>query len=240
MNLKTLLLTFDIPLLPHQIPMWRGAIAEHAGWGEDAFHNHAGAKEKVYYRYPLVQYRAQEGKAALFALGEGVEAVQNMLLASGGTLMMGREAYRLRIEQLTTKETPLSMSPQMRPYYLKNWLALNDHNYRAWEKMPTLTERVQQLEQILASNIISFAKGIKWQLPQRLEVALQNIQQTHKVKYHGVDLVAFDVSFTANIDLPEGLGLGKACSHGFGVVMPLLENKTKKMRPRLVKMPLQV
>ena len=130
-------------------------------------------------------------------------------------------------------EHPLSMSNEVKPYFLKNWLALNDHNFKEWDNMSSLVERTQKLEQILASNIIAFAKGIHWQLPQRLEVTLLQIRSTHTVQHKGVPMVAFDVSFSANIDLPEGLGLGKACSHGFGVVQPLQVKKEVKKRPRL-------
>ena len=233
MTIKTLTLIFDIPLLPHQLPMWRGAIAEHAGWQEEAFHNHAGEKEKLHYRYPSVQYRSIDGKAALFAVGDGVEAVQNMLLASDGVLRMGKWSYRLLIQNFKHSDYPLSMSNEVKPYFLKNWLALNDHNFKEWDNMSSLVERTQKLEQILASNIIAFAKEIHWQLPQRLEVTLLQIRSTHTVKHKGIPMVAFDVSFSANIDLPEGLGLGKACSHGFGVVQPLQEKKEVKKRPRL-------
>jgi hypothetical protein len=236
MTIKTLTLTFDIPLSTHQLQKWRGALAEHAGWSDDAFHNHAGAKEKVLYRYPSVQYRSINGKAGLFAVEDGVEAVQDMLMRSNGTLHMAGNVYKLRIDAFDKKDQPLSILPENKPYFLKNWLALNEQNYRAWSKMESLQERIQQLEQILASNIIAFAKGIQWQLPQRLEVRLLNIQATHTLKHKGVPMVAFDVPFAANIDLPIGLGLGKACSHGFGVLSPFLdkkEQKTVKKRPRI-------
>ena len=228
MTIKTLTLVFDIPLLPHQLPMWRGAIAEHAGWDDDNFHNHAGAKERVLYRYPSVQYRSIDGKAALFALDNGVSAVQNMLLASDGELRMGKRSYRLLIENFKQSDYPLSMSAEMKPYFLKSWLALNEDNFRTWDRLPSLAQRTLMLEQILASNIIAFAKAVNWQLPQRLEVTLLQIRSTHTVQHKGVQMVAFDVSFSANIDLPEGLGLGKAVSHGFGVVSALKEKRERK------------
>ena len=242
MTIKTLSLIFDIPLLPHQLPMWRGAIAEHAGWEVEAFHNHAGAKERVHYRYPSVQYRSVGGQAAVFAVGEGVEAVQEMLLRSDGHLRMGGDVYRLRIDKFQHEDHLLSMgnptdsiSPEMEPYFLKNWIALNADNFKEWNNLPSLTARTQKLEQILASNIIAFAKGIHWQLPERLEVSLLQLRSTHTIKHKGIPMMAFDVSFAANIALPDGLGLGKACSHGFGVVMPFVEKVkeiTKEKRPR--------
>jgi hypothetical protein len=231
--IKILNATFDIPLLPHQLPKWRGALAEHAGWDDDRFHNHQGAKSRVHYRYPSVCYRAQGEKAALWAFEEGVTAIQDMLLRSDGTLRMDGRTHRLRIDEFDIRDYPLSMSDVPQPYFLKNWLALNEDNFKTWDTLPTLTARTAMLEQILASNIIAFAKAIKWQLPQRLEVSLIQIRSTHTVPHKGVPMVAFDVSFSANISLPEGLGLGKSVSHGFGVVAPLIVKEAKKKRSRL-------
>jgi Cas6b C-terminal domain/Cas6b N-terminal domain len=232
-TIKILNATFDIPLLPHQLPKWRGALAEHAGWEDEHFHNHQGAKSRVHYRYPSVCYRAQGEKAALWAFEEGVTAIQDMLLRSDGTLRMDGRTHRLRIDEFDIRDYPLSMSDVPQPYFLKNWLALNEDNFKTWDKLPSLTARTAMLEQILASNIIAFAKAIKWQLPQRLEVSLIQIRSTHTVSHKGVPMVAFDVSFSANISLPEGLGLGKAVSHGFGVVAALIVKEDKKKRTRL-------
>jgi hypothetical protein len=234
-TIKILNATFDIPLLPHLLPKWRGALAEHAGWEDEHFHNHQGAKSRVHYRYPSVCYRAQDGKAALWAFEEGVTAIQDMLLRSDGTLRMDGRTHRLRIDEFDIKDYPLSMKDVPQPYFLKNWLALNEDNFKTWDVLPSLTARTAMLEQILASNIIAFAKAIKWQLPQRLEVSLIQIRSTHTVPHKGVPMVAFDVSFSANISLPEGLGLGKAVSHGFGVVAPLIVKEDKKKRTRLKK-----
>ena len=235
MVVKTLKATYDIPLLPHQLHKWRGAIAEHAGWEDERFHNHIGAKERVHYRYPIVCYRVHDGKAGLWAFGEGVEAVQDMLLRSNGVFTMENRTYRLQIINFNIKDHILSMwnttdtiSNMPKSYFLKNWLALNEDNFKSWDKLSSLAQRTQMLEQILASNIIAFAKGVKWQLPQRLEVTLLQIRSTHTVQHKGIQMVAFDVSFSANINLPEGLGLGKAVSHGFGVLSALKEKKERK------------
>lgn len=40
-SLKTLQVRFALPLRPHQIPLFRGAVALDAGWDQDLFHNHA-------------------------------------------------------------------------------------------------------------------------------------------------------------------------------------------------------
>lgn len=56
-----------------------------------------------------------------------------------------------------------------------------------------------------------------WQIEERFAVTIQ--QFTPKtVDYHNNKLMAFDVVFDAPLHLPNGIGLGKATSHGFGVV----------------------
>lgn len=228
MIIKTLKAVFDIPLRPDQIKYWRGAIAEHAGWEDDSFHNHIGLKKCVHYRFPTVMYRSEHNHAALWAWGEGVQAVYNMLLSTDDKLTMQSKPYRLQLIEQHILDNPLSMFDPSKTYFLKNWLALNEENFKKWDTLPSLSARTAMLEQILASNIIAFAKAVNWQLPQRLEVTLLQIRSTHTVQHKGVQMVAFDVSFSANIDLPEGLGLGKAVSHGFGVVSALKEKRERK------------
>jgi Cas6b C-terminal domain/Cas6b N-terminal domain len=218
MTIPTLSLTFAIPLLPHQLAQWRGAIAEHAGWDDEVFHNHIGKKERVHYRFPIVCYRVKDGNAALWAFEGGVAAIQDMLLRSSGELEMARKMYRLHIANFQLKAHLMEMSDERKPYFIKNWLALNEENFNKWRNLPDRTAQTAMLEQVLAAHIIAFAKAIRWQLPQRLEVSLLQIHATHTVLHKNIPMIAFNVSFVANIALPEGMGLGKAISHGFGVV----------------------
>ncbi len=227
MTIKTLKIVFDIPLRPDQIKYWRGAIAEYAGWEDDRFHNHIEA-HTYRYRFPTIMYRSEHNQAALWAWGEGVEAIQEMLLSPKNVLTMQGKTYRLHLIERHILDIPLSMSDQSHPYFLHNWLALNEENFKKWDNLPSLTARTAMLEQVLASNIIAFAKAIHWQLPQRLEVTLLQIRSTHTVPHKGVPMVAFDVSFSANIVLPDGLGLGKAVSMGYGVVEPLRPKRPRK------------
>jgi Cas6b C-terminal domain/Cas6b N-terminal domain len=216
--MKILTATFSIPIQPNQLNQWRGALAEYAGWSDDQFHNHQGEKNQYHYRYPTIAYRSHEGQAGLFALGEGVVSIQDMLLRSSKDIRIGNRYMPLHIQDFRINNYEPSMSEAPKQYYLKNWLALNADNYKKWQVLPSLGERVAMLEQILSSNIVSFAKGVAWQLPVRVEAKLVQLQHTHKIISHRTELIAFDVVFAANIDLPEGLGLGKSCSLGFGVV----------------------
>jgi Cas6b C-terminal domain/Cas6b N-terminal domain len=230
---KILTATFDIPLHPSQLTQWRGALAQYAGWADDQFHNHDGAKNKFHYRYANICYRCSDGKAALFAIGDGVEAIQDMFLRSAGNIRIGNQI--LPLNQLDYRQNVYipNMPDEPQKYFLKNWLALNDHNFKNYLHAPSLAERTLILERILASNIIAFAKAIDWRLPKPLVVTLLQIRNTHTLKHKNASLIAFDISFSANIDLPEGLGLGKSISHGHGITTHLIEpipNKIKRPR----------
>jgi hypothetical protein len=223
-SIRVFSIQFDIPLAFQQIPQWRGAIAEHVGLQDDRFHNHQGDKDRFHYRYPTVFYRSQQGKAAIWAFGDGTEALKDLLLQSKPGFNLSGQPWDLKVSNvdLTLFQPRMSANPQS--YFLKNWLALNEFNFKRWENLPNPEAKMLFLEQILASNIIAFAKAIQWQLPERLEVRIPQITRTTRAKHKGILMLAFDVLFEANLFLPFGLGIGKAVSHGYGVVSRPLRN----------------
>ena len=103
---------------------------------------------------------------------------------------------------------------------MQHWLALNEENYRTWLELDDLSERVALLERVLAAHLLSFAKGMQWQLPEHMEVKLVDMVQHRTVRYHDVPLMAFDVVYKTNLELPTLIGLGKAVSHGYGWQIP--------------------
>jgi Cas6b C-terminal domain/Cas6b N-terminal domain len=217
-KVKILAIQFNIPLKFNMIPKWRGAVAEHVGLEDERFHNHLGAKDKYHYRYPTICYRSQQGKAALWTFGEGTQAMMELFAQASAALTMNGSPYQLSISNCEAYEHTLQMPEEMMPYYLYNWLPLNEQNIKHWDKLSDDPTKMAFLEQILASNIIAFAKAVTWQLPIRLEVRIMTIHRQHQTKHKGVNMLSFDISFNANIILPTGLGLGKAVSHGYGVL----------------------
>ena len=217
-KIRILQASFDLPIRPQEIGRWRGAFIEMGAFNEDLFHNHKG--DNYHYRYPLVQYRMHKGKAALFAINEGVEALQRVLAENKWELNWKGESVPLRIEDLKMREVHLSMLETPRRYVVKDWLALNEKNYRLWAKAPGLVARVQLLEKLLANQLIALCNGMNYRMPSRLEVSIESISRTRKVPLYGIDRVAFDLDFRANIFLPSGLAFGKGVSHGFGRQFP--------------------
>jgi len=273
-NIPTLHLRFSLPLRPHQIPRWRGAVAEAAGWEHHLFHNHrpeappAGEPELLavaqpaglpgqqpadneplvllsgqqpadkgqrvllpdqlgrhtstnkFMRYPLVQYRVERGQAALFGIGQGVEAIRAWVLRQQGPLRMGGRSYRLQIVGMQEQRHCLQMLPAMQHYRIMDYLPFKQENYRLWQLADDLHARVDLLQRMLTGHILGFASAMNYSLPARLEVRPMAIRQMRSCSLHGIRHLAFNLIYKANINLPSGLGLGRGVSHGFGVQMP--------------------
>jgi hypothetical protein len=54
-----------------------------------------------------------------------------------------------------------------------------------------------------------------------VEVKIQQVQRERWVDFKKVKVLAFSLEFTANVALPNYIGMGKGCSLGWGVVKGL-------------------
>ncbi len=219
---RSLTLQFDLDIYPRQIKNWRGAFLQMAGWQDELFHNHANSQEanNYHYRYPLIHYRYEKGKAAIFAINEGVAALQKVLAQNNWEIEWQGEKKTLQIEDLRMNEHYFRMLNDPKEYRLYKWLALNQENYARWQHCRNLKERIALLERILGSNIISLFKGLNWRPDERIEVNIQEIRNSQMVQFHGQKLLALDIIYDANVLLPAGIGIGKGVSLGFGWQMP--------------------
>ena len=99
-----------------------------------------------------------------------------------------------------------------------NWLALNQDNYEKYLQLGDKLDELLFLENILKANILSFAKGVKWEVEKNISLRIDAVLSTKVVPYKQQKLVAFDIRFRTNAFLPDFVGLGKGVSLGFGTV----------------------
>lgn len=231
-KIKTLHLSFDLPIYARQIKNWRGAFLQMAGWQDDIFHNHDNASapqnttdqktlSKYHYRYPLIQYRVRQGKAAIFALNDGVPALQKTLAENDWNIEWEGQPCALQIEDLRMNEHALRMAAQPQRYKLFKWLALTGDSYEEWQTQRNMLQRVQLLEKKLQNHLIGLFLNLGWDWPERIEVNLELISKVQFIPVHGTKLCAFDVEFSTNVLLPPGIAIGKSVSRGFGSIVPL-------------------
>lgn len=214
-------LIFDIPLKPSGITSFRGLIAELVGWEHDLFHNHADGKaDRHRYRFPLIQYKIKQKKAAIFGMGLGAETLRSFIDPQGVTF-----AGKIPIAERRDENFRLGMADKMLDYRIKDWLPINQENYGVWHELKSQEDilmRIQELERILAAHLLAFAQGVNFTVPRPrgLEVKIDRFYGPRQVKaHHRMPLEAYDARFSCNLCIPPGVGIGKSASLGFGMVL---------------------
>lgn len=219
-TLRVMTVVFNTPLKQSEIRKFRGAVIRAAGAENTLFHNHDGAGYN--YKYPLIQYRIIGGKAALLCLNEGIEQTQSLFASGfiGGELIIGDENKGvIMIESIRQNELSLSVLEAPVKYHISRWLPLNQQNYTSWRRIDNDANKIKKLNSILIGNMISFAKGIGWQIDSKIECDIDaDSITTRQNKYKDQQLISFSLDFTTNVFFPIGLGLGKGVSSNQGVV----------------------
>lgn len=216
----TLSIVFDLPLQQRQISQWRGAFIEMAGRSYPLLHNHQEDGSTIY-QYPRVQYRIRNGKAAIFAIGEGVKCIQQVLAERSWVLNWQSKALKLAIHEMKHHDGALGIQDTMMRYHISNYLALNQENYQDWLQRESLLERIQILERLLRNHLLACMWGLGWESETELNVKLIELSDTKQLIYHSKSLMAFDLVFTSNAQIPAGIAAGKAVSFGFGNIQPM-------------------
>jgi len=229
--LKLLTLSFNLPLHRREIPNWRGAFNELAQQcNNDIFHNHFNdangktnkAKESknntYHYRHPLIQYRVHKRKAAVLAINEGIDAMHEVLANYDWTLRWKNQPRSLKVADIQIKKETFQLLDKPKQYRIRRWIALNQLNHERWQQCQGLIQQATLLERVLAAQLLALCSSFNWRVPAHLAVNIQEFNHHQTVTIHKVPMIAFDISFTANINIPTGLAIGRSISLGYGEV----------------------
>lgn len=216
--IRTLTVFYDTVINDREIPLFRGAVLNSLGDKANVlYHNHTG-EDTFRYSYPLIQYKRLNGKAAIVCIEEGIELVGQLLLEFPVSILIGTREQECRVEKIATKEVPFSMQNECISYRLHRWLPLNSKNYSLYQNTESLVERIKILERVLIGNILSFLSGVNIHLEEQLKLHITNITNQRQATYKGVKLMAFDIEFKTNLNLPQYIGIGKNASVGYGTM----------------------
>ncbi len=179
-------------------------------------HNHLEDGTFVF-RYPLVQYKVINKTPYLVGLGEGAELLASLFLQVKELRLEGKN-YLLHTKKIQSLLWQPKVGQDLYSYDFRTlWMALNRKNYLVYLR-ENETDRKQHLTGILIGNILSFLKGINVHLrPDQRLLAQLRIDQ-HQTQFKDQKMLAFSGQFTANILLPDFIGLGKAVSRGYGAI----------------------
>lgn len=222
MKLKILKVSFDTEIEPTELSAFRGAIVKKVGREFDLFHNHLPSTEedkpRYNYRYPLIQYKLEYRKPTILFIDEAVDHAKHFFGQSNWDLMINEKQHTMTIKHLEMKEHELAMAESFLHYRLYGWMALNQENKERFDQAETLIQKVELLEKILASNIISFANGVGWKIPEKFTVQLTDNYRIYSRSFKEMGMKVFNISFRTDLQLPTSIGIGRASSLGFGVL----------------------
>jgi hypothetical protein len=219
-EVRTLLVTFRHrgPEIP--IGAFRGAIVEKVGRQHVIFHNHEDDGASIY-RYPLIQYKRYKGQPSIFCIGDGVDEIHRLFMQPDWDLDILGDRVRLQVDRLDLKTHAVQLNGKMHAYMLRDWQGLNRENHARFHAATNAWQQKEMLQRILTGNLLSFAKGIGWFIEGRVLADVPSPPLLKTRKFKGVNIDVFDMEIVTNMTLPEGLGIGKGVSLGYGVI----ENK---------------
>lgn len=223
-DIHILIVKFRNDISLSEIPLLRGAILNALNGDADVlFHNHIG--ESFRYSYPLIQYKRIQGKAAVVCLKEGTEIIGQFFSKGMFAFKLGDRYLKMEIESVIPKKYLIQSWDSMFKYRIRRWLPLNSDNYRRYQALEGISEKISFLENILIANLLSFAKGVEIHIDKNIQCKLTSMHEPFLIRSKGVKLMAFDIEFITNISLPDYIGIGKNASIGFGVITHVLNEK---------------
>lgn len=225
-RIRYLTIRFDTDLYDYELPAFRGAVVALVGAQHTLFHNHLGT-DQFLYRYPVIQYKRIGNNPAIICLDDGVDEIHHVFSNASWEVVIGDRPVELRIKDMRLNQFTMQAWAHEFPFHIRNWLALNQKNYDAYQELTGLVERITFLEHILTGNILSMAKGLDWRIDREVVVRINDLSPLRWVKFKDQKLAAFDADFSTNVFLPDFMGLGKGVSLGFGVVTRQRDEKRR-------------
>lgn len=216
-KIRLLVVSFDFEIRRREIPAFRAAVAEKVGRENILFHNHFGGNN-FRYGYPLIQYKVFGGHPTILCINEGTEEILKFFQQINWNIVLNGKEMETDIKHISFDYFHCGFSDRPVRYRIRNWFALNDANFEKFINISSDSEKNELLVRILIGNIISFAKGIQWDLDQQVKATITEVPRGRLFNFKDHQMVGFDVDFSVNILLPDAIGLGKSVSRGFGVI----------------------
>ncbi len=185
-------------------------------------HNHFD-DGSLRYAYPLVQYKVLHTVPTLVGLGEGATLLAQLFLSirqididrGDGTI----QTFPILSKHIEHTQTTIGLADTLHHYqFMTYWMALNQENYRDYRQRDD-AGKLAQLARVLTSQLLAVFKDMGLWLPpnDRIELSL-DIRGEHIAQFKNQPMVVFSGGFSANVLLPNDIGIGKGASRGFGTV----------------------
>jgi hypothetical protein len=189
----------------------RGALGERFR-DNRLFHQHD--ESGVLYRYPLIQYRWDRDGAMVLGLGDGARALVDSNWP-GMELRIGNRLLHVRDAVCEFHRHSITLTDRLMRYrFMAPWLPLNQDLYLRYRELAPMAQ-VRERDRLAVAGLLLALRGFGIEIHGRLFAAFE-MHSRRQCPYKGVQLLGFRGRLIANIDLPDGIALGRAVSHGYG------------------------
>ncbi len=212
-------LTFPaLRLHPRDAGKLRGYFAKAFGKDSVLFHNHTEG-EGFRYGYSLVQYKIIRGLPTVVGVSAGAKLVMQAFMEVEEIDLAG-QSIRVDDKELEVNKVPAGVISELREYRFASPLfAFNQDNYATFKALPD-AEVKAFMTKLITSHLVTALRGIGCEVTEDRPIMLSHRLQPRLVNYKNKRMQMYVGSFTANVALPSGLGIGKSTSKGFGTVVP--------------------
>jgi len=217
-KIRLLRTSFDSEIQQSEIPAFRSAVIEKVGRDNLLFHHHLGS-EGFLYKYPLIQYKSIAKQPTIICIDVGVDEIHKYFEKRNWNIQVNDRQLEMKIARLDLNQFVLQVWNRPFEYSVRNWIALNQENLVKYNTLAALSDRIHFLERTLTGNILAFAKGVGWDVDKQIELKILDFREPRTVKLKTSDLIGFNVTFSTNVFLPNYIGLGKAVSKGYGIII---------------------
>ena len=215
-KIKLLIVVFNLDITRRGIPAFRGAIINKVGRENVLFHNHLN--QNFRYGYPLIQYKVLKSNPTIVCINGGTEEIHRFFEHTNWDINLNGKTIDTEIKHLSFDYFNCRFSERLVEYRIENWFALNEINFKKFMQLDNNSEQIKFLERIITGNILSFAKGVRWTINQKIDITISRLSKHHSFSFKDHKMVGFDLNFITNIILPDLIGLGKSVSRGFGII----------------------
>jgi len=173
------------------------------------------------YLYPRIQVKVLRKQLCIFAVNEGISPTRSLLEKMEYLMIEGKRITIIEREEKFQEEELFVITPnQYHKYkFITPWVALNERQLDQYEPLFS-NERRLFLNTLLGKNLEFVADNLGRTPENEIQVRFTSSSLTPKtIEYSKYG--SFKGYFTANILLPDYLGLGNSISKGLGTLIKL-------------------
>lgn len=180
-RIRYLNISFEEKIEPWEIGYFRGAVIQLAGRDNVLFHNHKG--DSYRYKYPLIQYKRIDKKPHIICINEGIDEIHAFFEKKQDGILLNKRPYNLIVENLSLKYFTLQSWDTSFKYYLQDWMPISSKNATTFKLLKNEEEQKEFFKSIIIGNILSMAKGIKWEIDNQIQAEVNTIKSIRKIRH---------------------------------------------------------